>query len=67
MVKLFEDRDLPVEIEAFGKRGKVIQVLPRTEHTRIYIVEWQNGSIARYKGAATRPYWIKHIYRKRSP
>lgn len=61
----FEDRELPVDIKAFRKRGKVVSVIYRTPHTRTYVITWEDGITQRYKGAKTRPHWIQHIYKKK--
>ena len=59
--KMMEDRDLPIPIEAFGRKGEIIAIRERTKHTRSYQVSWDDGSTQWYKGAATRPHWIRHI------
>lgn len=58
-----EERDLPIPIEAFGKKGEIIAIYPRTPNTRTYKICWSDGSVEHYKGAATRPWWIKHLGR----
>ena len=64
--KLMEDRNLPIYIQAFGKYGKITRVSPRTRCTRIYSVEWADGTREHYKGAATRPYWVRKIFRNQT-
>ena len=62
VAKRMEDRDLPIPIEAFGKKGKIVEIRQRTRCTRRYFIIWDNEEHgAWYKGAATRPHWIKHL------
>lgn len=60
-----DERELPIHIEAFGKKGKITRVLPRTRCTRSYVIEWEDGTTERYKGAASRPWWITHILKSK--
>lgn len=59
--KRMEERPLPIPIEAFGRKGEIVAIYPRTAHTRLYKIRWENGLVQHYKGAATRPSWVRHI------
>lgn len=58
-----EDKELPIYIEAFGKKGKITRIEPRTRCTRCYYIKWDDGEVGIYRGASTRPYWIRHIFK----
>lgn len=66
-----EDHQFPIYIEtdwqAIDQRrfGKIIAVNPRTRCTRKYIVTFENDETVCFKGAASRPRWIKTIFRSK--
>jgi len=66
-----DDRDLPIFFESKWNKtehwfGKIMGIRERTRHTRNYSVEWANGEKLVYKGAATRPWFIAHIFKDRT-
>jgi hypothetical protein len=67
-----EDRPLPIYFESThwklaGKDfGKIVGIRDRTRCARLYSVEWVNGEKLVYKGAATRPAWIAHIFKDKA-
>jgi len=62
-----EYHELPIYFRTgTGRIGKIIEIQPRTRCTRRYIIRWANQSgIEAWKGARSRPWWIKHIYSKK--
>jgi len=67
-----EDHELPIFIETIHfllkdrRFAKIVGIRGRTRCTRLYSVEYVNGDHVVYRGAASRPRWIRHIFKNKA-
>jgi hypothetical protein len=69
MTNYLEDKQLPIyilfgNVEKYAVPAKIINIRPRTRCTRVYSIRFADGKVLHYKGASTRPAWLKHIIKE---